>query len=139
MLTVNFLEPAVKDLIDVLGTTSSKRINNMLGSIFIASEGQNKVEMQPEIHEATMRLREFLFERVYKHKTFRDEEERAKRMLTALYTYYKKAPEKMPEFYVKRLDVDDIDTVLCDYISGMSDMYAVKTFSEIFIPKNWKL
>ena len=37
------------------------------------------------------------------------------------------------------LDKYDIDTVLCDYISSMSDMYAVKTFSEIFIPKNWKL
>ena len=133
------LEDIPKDLIDILGTTSSKRINNMLSSIFAQSEGQNKVEMQPEIDSATMRLREFLFERVYDHKTFRDEEERAKRMLTALYTYYKKSPEKMPEFYVKRLEVDDIDTVLCDYISGMSDMYAVKTFSEIFIPKNWKL
>ena len=133
------LEDIPKDLIDILGATSSKRINNMLSSIYAQSEGKNKVEMQPEIDSATMRLREFLFERVYNHKTFRDEEERAKRMLTALYTYYKKSPEKMPEFYVKRLEVDDIDTVLCDYISGMSDMYAVKTFSEIFIPKNWKL
>ena len=111
----------------------------MLSSIYISSEGKNKVEMQPEIHTATMRLRDFLFERVYNHKTFRDEEERAKRMLTALYMYYKKSPEKLPEFYIKRLDDDDINTVLCDYISGMSDMYAVKTFSEIFIPKNWKL
>ena len=56
-----------------------------------------------------------------------------------LYTFYKNSPEKLPEFYIKRLEVDDKDTVLCDYISGMSDMYAVKTFSEHFIPKNWKL
>ncbi len=128
-----------KELIDVLGRTSRERINTMLNSIFLYSEGQNKVEMQPEIHSATMRLREFLFERVYSDKTFRDEEERANRMLTSLYTYYKNSPEKMPEFYVKRLEIDEIDTVLCDYISGMSDMYAVKVFDEIFIPKNWKL
>ena len=128
-----------KDLIETLGSTSRSRINTMLSSIYASSEGQNKVEMQPEIHDATMRLRAFLFERVYNDKAFRDEEERAKRMLTALYTYYKKSPEKMPEFYFKRLEINDIDTVLCDYISGMSDMYAVKSFSEIFIPKNWKL
>ena len=72
-------------------------------------------------------------------KTFKDEEQRAKHMITALFNHYKKSPEKLPEFYVKRLGIDDMDTVLCDYISGMSDMYAVKTFSEIFIPKNWKL
>jgi dGTPase len=45
----------------------------------------------------------------------------------------------LPDFYKDRLEFEDIDVVLCDYISGMSDMYAVKTFSEIFIPKNWKL
>ena len=50
-----------------------------------------------------------------------------------------KTPEKLPKFYTKRLDVDGEHTVLCDYISGMSDMYAVKTFNEIFVPKNWKL
>ena len=47
--------------------------------------------------------------------------------------------ENLPEFYLSRLNEDDIDTVLCDYISGMSDMYAVKTFKEIFVPKNCKL
>lgn len=128
-----------KHLRELLGDTSRDRINTMLNSIYLYSDGKNRVEMQPEIHNATMELREFLFERVYNNKTFRDEEERAKRMITALYNYYKISPEKMPDFYVGRLEIDDKDTVLCDYISGMSDMYAVKTFSEHFIPRNWKL
>ena len=132
-------EDIPSNLRKALGSTSRERINTMLNSICIYSDGQNRVEMEPEIAKATMDLREFLFERVYKNKTFRDEEERAKRMITALYSYYKNSPEKLPEFYIKRLEVDDKDTVLCDYISGMSDMYAVKTFSEHFIPKNWKL
>ena len=50
-----------------------------------------------------------------------------------------KNPKKLPSFYAKRLEVDGVDTVLCDYISGMSDMYAVKIFNELFVPKNWKL
>lgn len=133
------IEDIPKELRKLLGDTSRERINAMLSSIYIYSDGKDRVEMQPEIAKATMYLREFLFERVYKNKTFRDEEERAKRMITALYDYYKNSPEKLPEFYIKRLEVDDKDTVLCDYISGMSDMYAVKTFNEHFIPKNWKL
>ena len=123
----------------LLGDKSSTRINTMISAIYSFSEGQNKVEMPKDIHDATMLFREFLFDKVYKHKTFRDEEERANRMISALYDYYKKAPEKLPEFYLKRLENEDIDVVLCDYISGMSDMYAVREFSEIFIPKNWKL
>ena len=133
------LEDIPKELRQILGDTSRARINAMLQSIYDASNGKNTVEMQEDVDEATMALRAFLFERVYKHKTFQYEEERAKRMLTALYEYFMANPEKLPEFYIKRLDIDDRHTVISDYISGMSDMYAVNTFSQIFIPKTWKL
>jgi len=132
-------EDLPKKAVKVLGETSRQRINTMLYSIYVESDGKNKVEMQEEVAIATKELRDFMFERVYNAKTFRDEETRADRMLTALYEYYTKAPERLPDFYLDRLKIDDIDTVLCDYISGMSDMYAVKTFNEIFVPKNWKL
>ena len=133
------IEDLPKSTIELLGDTSSKRINSMLYSIFKQSDGENKVEMQPEIAEATNELREFMFARVYNAKIFREEETRADRMLTALYEYYMKSPELLPPFFKDRLEQDDIDVVLCDYISGMSDMYAVKTFTELFTPKNWKL
>ena len=133
------LEDIPKELRELLGDTSRTRINVMLQAIYDASNGKNTVEMQEDVDEATMALRAFLFERVYKHKTFQYEEERAKRMLTALYEYFMVNPEKLPEFYIKRLDIDDRHTVISDYISGMSDMYAVNTFSQIFIPKTWKL
>ena len=128
-----------KDAIELLGETSRQRINTMLSSISRASDGKNKVEMEKDVADATMELRTFLFKNVYNDKTFRDEETRADRMLTALYEYYFKSPENLPDFYKNRLNDEDIDVVLCDYISGMSDIYAVKTFSEIFIPNNWKL
>ena len=132
-------EDLPKSTIELLGSTSSERINSMIFSIYRQSEGKNQVEMEEHVAKATMELRTFMFERVYNDKTFRGEEKRADRMLTALYEYYMKSPENLPEFFKNRLDVDDVDRVLCDYISGMSDMYAVKTFNEIFIPKNWKL
>lgn len=133
------LDDIPKNLRKMLGDTSRDRINAMLQSIYNASNGKNTVEMEEDIASATMNLRAFLFERVYNHKTFREEEERAKRMLTCLYEYLLKNPDKLPEFYLNRMQIDDIDTVISDYISGMSDMYAVKTFNQIFVPKNWKL
>ena len=128
-----------KYAVDLLGDTSSKRINSMLLSICRESDGKNKVEMEKDIAEATMELRTFMFNNVYNDITFRTEEARADRMLTALYEYYMKNPDELPEFFADRLNGEDVDTVLCDYISGMSDMFAVKTFNEIFVPKNWKL
>jgi dGTPase len=135
-ITVEDLPRSTRKL---LGDSSRDRINAMLFSIFRCSDGKNQVEMEKDISDATSELRAFMFERVYKDKTFIEEEQRANRMITALYDYYKKDLSRLPEFYIKRLEVDDTDTVLCDYISGMSDMYAVKTFNEIFVPKNWKL
>ena len=67
------------------------------------------------------------------------EEERADKMISALYDYYKKNTAELPEFFIKRLDVDDVDTVLCDFISGYSDTFAIKTFSQLFVPNKWSL
>lgn len=131
------LEDLPKPLIDVLGKTSSQRINTMIQSIFDESDGKNKVEMQEEIGKATLELRKFLFDNVYGDKRFRREEERADRMINALYEYYLKNVDILPKFYLDRIDIDGKDTVICDYISGMSDTYAVKEFEEIFTPHRW--
>ena len=125
--------------IKVLGDTSSKRINAMILSIYKTSEGKNTVEMDKTAAAATAELRSFLFERVYKAEEFRKEEERADRMISALYAYYKGNLNELPEFYRELLDDYDVDTVLCDYISGMSDGFAIKTFNGIFVPRTWKL
>ncbi len=124
---------------ELLGLTSRERINTMLFSILKESEGKNKVAMEEEIYLATFELRNFMFERVYNDKTFKEEEKRADRMLTALYEYYFDNTDKLPQNYQNMLLSESKETVLCDYISGMSDIYAVNTFKEIFIPNNWKL
>ena len=111
----------------------------MILSIYKTSEGKNTVEMDKDTEKATMELRSFLFERVYKAEEFKKEEERADRMLTALYGYYKNHIKELPDFYRGLLDKYTVDTVLCDYVSGMSDGFAIKTFSGIFVPKTWKL
>ena len=128
-----------KDIVKILGNTSSQRINTMIYSIYRNSDGKNKVEMEEEIANATNELRTFMFQRVYNQKAFKDEEERADRMISALYEYYRNNLDKLPDFFIGRLELDNVDTVICDYISGMSDLYAIKMFDQIFVPKNWKL
>lgn len=128
-----------KRLLDVLGKTSSERINKMVMSIYIESDGKNKVEMQKDISEATLELRKFLFDNVYGHEKFVNEELRADRMITALYELYSTNPELMPKFYISVMENEGKDTAICDYISGMSDTYAVKEFEKLFTPKKWEL
>ena len=127
-----------KDCVKLLGTRSSERINSMIFSIVRQSENQNKVEMEPEIAEATAFLRAFLFKNVYNDDTFKKEEEKADKMISALYGFYYDNPEKMPEFNQSVIEKEGIDTAVCDYISSMSDIYVVKKFTEYFIPERWK-
>ena len=125
--------------VKVLGDTSSKRINRMIYSIYEFSDGKNFVRMDDTVAEATATLRAFLFDRVYSAPEFKKEEQRADRMLSALYAYFKDNLSELPDFYLRLLNDYSIDDVLCDYISSMSDGFAIKTFNDIFVPKTWKL
>ena len=133
------LEDLPKNVIELLGETSSNRINSMIKAIVDESLGKDKVEMQAEYWQATNELRAFLFERVYKNKTFLEEEMRADKMLTCLYKYYAENPKSLPEFYFNEIEKDGLDVAICDYISSMSDGYAISAFKGLFIPKTWKL
>ena len=128
-----------KAAVDVLGTTSSERINSMIFAIYRESDGKDFVRMAEAEEGAMDILRNFLFDRVYNDITFRTQESKAERMLGALYAYFTEHTEKLPEFYIKELINTDKDTVICDYLSGMSDGYAVKVFSELFIPDKWEI
>lgn len=125
-------------IVKLLGDTSSKRINSMIMSILRESDGKNCVKMGEEEAAATENLRDFLFERVYNDRIFKEQEEKAERMLGAMYGYFYEHTEELPEFYLKELISVDKDTVICDYLSGMSDGYAVKTFTDLFIPEKWE-
>ena len=111
----------------------------MILAIYRESDGKDFVKMAEEEEKETDALRAFLFDRVYNDITFKRQEEKAERMLGAMYDYFYRNKDKLPEFYLKELINTDIDTVLCDYLSGMSDGYAVKTFSELFIPDKWEI
>lgn len=132
------VEDLPKSCVELLGKRSSERINSMIFSIARQSENQNKVEMEGEFAEATTTLRDFLFERVYNDSTFKREEEKADKMISALYDFYQKNPEQMPIFNQSIIEKQGIDTAICDYISSMSDIYVVKKFTEYFIPERWK-
>ena len=131
-------EDLPKIVVEVLGTKTRERINAMITSVYLNSIGKNDILMSVEVETAMKELRTFMFERVYTQKALKDEELRADRMISALYEYYKADCSRLPIFYKDMLENNSVDTVICDYISGMSDAYAEKTFSEIFIPKTWK-
>lgn len=133
------LQDIPKDIIDVLGNTSKQRINTAITSIYNNSNGKNEVKMDKSVEEASEKLRTFMFERVYYSKTAKSEEEKAERMLTAMYQYFIDNCNEMPETYISLLEKYPREQVVCDYISSMTDRYALYKFNSIFVPKGWTI
>ena len=132
------VEDIPKHIRYVLGDTHSERINTMVSSIITESAGKPHIAMQPHVQSATDALREFLFEHVYRNPVAKGEESKAKEMLTRLYEYYVSHPDKLPTLYRNNIDRDGIERCACDFVSGMTDRYAIEAYSDLYIPKVWK-
>ena len=130
-----------KDLTDILGHTSSERINTMIIGIVKKSYGKPIVEMEKEIYQATMELRQYMFKTVYMDPVVKSEEVKIKRLLTELYKYYMEDLRRIPRNHLSLYEarVHSDEDIVSDYIAGMTDTYAMKQIKNIFIPKGWSI
>ena len=85
-------------------------------------------------------LRSWLFEHVSKNDIPKAEEGRAQQLIVSLYQYYMDHVIELPEEYLMMMVQrgEEKERVVCDYIAGMSDIYAIDRFEQLFVPKAWK-
>lgn len=124
---------------EILGFTTRERLNTMVHDIIANSLDRPDIRMSKEVEEAMQDLRSFMFGSVYTNPRAKGEEKKAQNMLEGLFTYYMEHPEDMSEEYRDMLERggDSREIVVCDYISGMTDQYAIYKFEEYFVPKAW--
>jgi dGTPase len=127
-----------KDCIKILGNTHSARINKMIMNVVYNSMGQAYIAMSTEIGEATEKLRNFMFKNVYLDSAAKTEEQKAMYVLENLYNYFLKHPELLPHEYYANMEKYGKEQVVCDYIAGMTDRYALGMFYHLFVPSTWK-
>lgn len=120
-----------------LGETHSERIATMVIDVVETSQDLEDIRMSGPIAEATDALKEFLYERVYWHPhRGAVEMEKAQRVLRDLFRYYMEHPDKMqgrPE--LADLPVIERAQVVCDFVAGMTDRYALSRFVRHFLPR----
>ncbi len=133
------LDQIPSELLDVLGRTHSKRIETMILSVILSSEHQPEIQMDGPVKEATLRLRQFLFDTLYHHSIAKKEEEKIYSLIEQMYDHYHKHPEHLPKEHLAHYEGTDenIDDIITDYIAGMSDRFALMTWEDLFLPKVW--
>jgi dGTPase len=128
-------------ILGVLGRTHSDRITRMVNDMVGASrlEEKRQIRMSDEVLDALIGLRDYLYETVYERPEIRGEFEKAQRIITDLWTYFhahqdefraKHWPKGVPES-------DGVSRAIGDFITGMTDRYALRIYEEYFLPRRW--
>ena len=126
-----------RELLEVLGETHRERINTLILDAIGGSYERSEINMSDSVESAMLRLREFMFEHVYRTPAAIAEELKVCGMIEQLYCYYIKNTDELPHEYREIAESDGCETAVCDYIAGMTDRYAVSVFSGLFIPAFW--
>lgn len=130
-----------KEYADILGDTTKVRLDTLIHDVVSHSIDKNDILMSPEVENAMMGLRKYMFKNVYTNPLAKSEEIKAKAMLKMLFEYYMRNIELMPEEFIYLIEEkgQDEERVVCDYIAGMSDQYSVAKFQQIYEPGFWKM
>jgi len=135
LLTTEDLPPIV---LERIGNRHSVRINSILADL-IANSGEGELKMSPDMQEAVEVFHEFMYQAVYFNPKAKSEESKVAGILGGIWDYYYKNPGKLPEDFAAIAENEGLDRAVCDYISGMTDKYAMYQYSEIFIPAAWQV
>ena len=121
----------------ILGGSSSERIQTMVEDVIAASDGAGDVLMSREKEDALLDLRSFLFENLYNTGDAKQEEPKAEQMLVSLFDYFMDHVDEVPQEYLRACESDVVR--VADYVSSMTDRYAIRVYQEVFVPRAWKL
>lgn len=122
------------EAIEILGTTHSDRINNLIVDLCMNSEDKDSVELSPRFNEALLTLRSYMFANVYNSQKVLENVnlEKVEQVITSLYNYYLEHPDEIQGVYREIEMVDGPNEAVKDWISGMTDRFALNLYNRIF-------
>ena len=128
-----------KDICEVIGSSPTERLDHFIHDIVTNSMDKDDILMSEPVAEAMTKIRQFMFERVYKNPIAKSEEGKAEMLMETLYQHFLKHLDDLPEEYLNLLSVGEPrEKVVCDYVGAMTDRFAIAVYEDIYIPKSWQ-
>ncbi len=118
------------------GTRNSARINSFISDLILSSTA-GELRMSQKMQDLFQYFHSFMYSDIYTNPVAKGEESKVDGILAALYDHYRSRPEELPEDFGGVLDREGPERAACDYISGMTDGYAMEKYGELFIPFAW--
>ena len=118
------------------GERNSERIDAFMLDL-IRSSGDGELKLSPAMQETFQFFHSFMYSDIYTNPVAKSEESKVEGILGRLYDYYTARPEALPEDFQPIVEREGRGRAACDYISGMTDSYAMEKYGELFIPFAW--
>lgn len=127
-----------REIGEIIGYTPRERLNNFIHDIVTESKGKADVRMSEPVAVAMQDLRKFMYDNVYSNPIAKSEEQKAVTLVKTLYEHYMKHTNELPKFFLElAFKGEPREQVVCDYISSMTDRFAIALYNELYIPKCW--
>ena len=126
--------------IELFGSSHRSRINSMVIDVIRNSEGRDKIMQSPDFRKEMEHLRKFMFANVYRNIRVKKDEDlnKVETVIKSLYEYYCDNPELLPGELQDIASTDGVHEAVKDYVAGMTDRFALSTYTDLFVPKGWK-
>lgn len=133
-------EEVPEEITRVAGRTTGERLDRFIHDLIRTSQGKPVIAMSEPVAQAMKDMRAFMHRRVYSDRIAKAEESKAEQLVEALYAYYCAHTDKLPALLQTAIaDGETRERVVCDFISAMSDHFAIAMFEELFVPKSWSV
>ncbi len=121
-----------------LGDSTTTRIDTLVNAM-IAASGDGVIGMDPAVESYFWDLHAFMYDYLYLNSKAKTEESKVDGMISALFAYFVKNPDKLPEEYALIRERDGTARAVCDYVAGMTDNFALEMYHELYIPRGWTM
>ncbi len=136
-----FPDSIPRDCVEELGDSHGKRIDSMVRDILEqALKGDSlTIGLSERKLEATLKLRDFLYDRVYDLPTVHGDFVKSAKVLRELYAYFLDHPQEFRREAGEAFGHEPLERSITDFIAGMTDRYAFRLYEKIFLPQPWMI
>ena len=128
-----------EEILCAFGTGHSERINTLICDIIFESRKNGQISLSQQTSFAFDSFYEFMFVSVYRNMKAKSEEKKVFGIIKGLFDYFENNPDLLPPDYQRVIVRDGLKRAVADYVSGMTDKYAIYQYCKLFVPGAWEV
>jgi dGTPase len=120
---------------DLISETNKKTQKYQIKSLEdVRDAGENVISFSNPTKKLNSQLKMFLFDKMYRHYRMIRMADKAKRIINQLFEVYLNNSDQLPPSFRNKIKEEDKMQLVCDYIAGMTDRFALQEYKKLFDP-----